>query len=246
MLAFCRENGVAHEVTGKVVVATGEDEIPPLEELLRRGTANGVAGLEMMGPDQLRQVEPHATGIKALRVPGSGIVDYGSVCRKLTEQIQKKGGQLKIETEFLGAETEGGRWKIRTRTGELSAGFLVNCGGLQSDRVTRRSGFKPPAKIVPFRGEYYQLTEEAQPLVRNLIYPVPNPLFPFLGVHFTRMVGGGVEAGTQRGPGLQAGGLPQIQLQPFRHFGNTFLSRLLEIGRPLWRGRAQGNPPFDF
>jgi L-2-hydroxyglutarate oxidase len=195
MVEFCRENGVAHAITGKVVVATEAGEIPALEELLRRGTANGVAGVEMIGPDQLKEWEPHAKGIRALRVPGTGIVDYGSVCEKLTLLIQKRGGTLKTRTEFLGAKREGGLWKVRTSDGEISAGFLVNCGGLQSDRVTRRSGFKPPAKIIPFRGEYYQLSEEARPLVRNLIYPVPNPLFPFLGVHFTRMVGGGVEAG---------------------------------------------------
>ncbi|HJT24646.1 MAG TPA: L-2-hydroxyglutarate oxidase, partial [bacterium] len=195
MVEFCRENGVAHEITGKVVVATRESEIPQLEELLRRGTANGVPGLELIGPEGLKEIEPHAAGIKALRVPGSGIVDYGLVCQKLAGAIQKLGGEIKTQTEFLGAKKQGGCWKVRTSQGELSAKFLVNCGGLQSDRVTRRSGFKPPSRIIPFRGEYYRLIPEAEPLVKSLIYPVPNPLFPFLGVHFTQMVRGGVEAG---------------------------------------------------
>jgi (S)-2-hydroxyglutarate dehydrogenase len=195
MIQFCRENQIPHEVTGKVVVATLEKEIPPLEELLRRGTSNGVPGLEIIGPERLKELEPHATGIKALRVPGSGIVDYSAVCDQLTQQIQKAGGVVRTNTEFLGARKEPWEWRVETRQGEMSAGFLVNCGGLQSDRVTRRSGFKPPVKIVPFRGEYYKLVPEAENLVRNLIYPVPNPVFPFLGVHYTRMVGDGVEAG---------------------------------------------------
>jgi L-2-hydroxyglutarate oxidase len=195
MIEFCREHQVPHEVVGKVVVATREREIPQLEELLRRGTANGVRGLEILGPESLREREPHATGLRALYVPSSGIVDYGGVCSALAGQIQEAGGILKLNSEFFGAVRQGGRWRIRTGDGEISAGFLVNCGGLQSDRVTRRTGFKPTVKIIPFRGEYYKLTPEAEPLVRDLIYPVPNPLFPFLGVHFTRMVGGGVEAG---------------------------------------------------
>jgi L-2-hydroxyglutarate oxidase len=195
MLAFCRENGVAHEITSKVVVATEEKEVPALEELLRRGTANGVAGLEMVGPERLKELEPHAVGLKALWVPASGIVDYIGVCEKMRAAIEKMGGVLRTATEFKGAQRENGKWAVRTSQGDLQAAYLVNCGGLQSDRVTRKSGAVPPAKIVPFRGEYYQLKSEAWPLVRNLIYPVPNPLFPFLGVHFTRMIAGGVEAG---------------------------------------------------
>jgi L-2-hydroxyglutarate oxidase len=195
MLAFCRENGVAHEVTGKVVVVTQEGEFSALEELFRRGSANGVPGLEMIGPERLKEIEPHATGLKALWVPGSGIVDYVGVCEKMREKIEKMGGVLKTSTEFLGAERQVGKWVVRTSQGEVQIKFLVNCGGLQSDRVTRKSGSPPSARIVPFRGEYYRLKPEAWSLVKNLIYPVPNPLFPFLGVHFTRMVAGGVEAG---------------------------------------------------
>lgn len=195
MLKFCEENQVPHEVVGKVILATRECEFPALEELLRRGKANGVPGLEIIGRDRLKEIEPHASGLKALHVPGTGIVDYRMVCTRLAEQIQKVGGLLKTHTEFHKATKDGIRWKVQTQSGEISTKFLVNCGGLQSDRLTRQSGFNPPTKIVPFRGEYYNLTPEAEPLVRNLIYPVPNPLFPFLGVHFTREVRGGVEAG---------------------------------------------------
>lgn len=195
MLAFCRENGVDHEITGKVVVATEEKEFQALEELFRRGTANGVQGLEMIGPDRLKELEPHAAGLKALRVPGSGIVDYVSVCENMRGHIERLGGTIRTATEFLGARREQGSWVVRTSQGEVGAKFLVNCGGLQSDRVTRKSGSLPPARIVPFRGEYFRLKPGSRSLVRNLIYPVPNPLFPFLGVHFTRMVGGEVEAG---------------------------------------------------
>jgi L-2-hydroxyglutarate oxidase len=195
MIEFCRVTQVLHEVVGKVVVATQENEFPALEELLRRGNANGVLGLEMIGPERLREIEPHASGLKALYVPGSGIVDYRMVCVKLSEQITKLGGHLQTRAEFYQAVRDGHHWKLQTQYGGISAGFLVNCGGLQSDRVTRQSAAQPPTKIIPFRGEYYDLTPEARPLVKNLIYPVPNPLFPFLGVHFTRGVRGEVEAG---------------------------------------------------
>jgi L-2-hydroxyglutarate oxidase len=195
MVDFCRDNQVQHEITGKVVVATRENEIPLLTVLYERGVANGVKGLEMIGVERLREIEPHASGLKALWVPGSGIVDYAGVCDALVARIQKLGGVLKTGTELLRAERDSGSWTLHTSRGVIFSDFIVNCGGLQSDRITRRSGFEPPARIIPFRGEYFQLTNEARSLVRNLIYPVPNPLFPFLGPHFTRMIKGGVEAG---------------------------------------------------
>jgi len=195
MIEFCRATQVPHEIVGKVVVATRGNELPALEELLIRGKANGVPGLEIIGPERLHEIEPHASGLKALYVPGSGIVDYRTACVKLSEQIEKCGGQVQTGAEFYRATRDGHRWKLLTQIGEITAGFLVNCGGLQSDRITLQSGFQPPTKIIPFRGEYYDLTPEARPLVKNLIYPVPNPLFPFLGVHFTRGIKGEVEAG---------------------------------------------------
>ncbi|SRR5665213_21196 len=195
MVDFCVDNRIRHEICGKVVVATRENEISLLTELYEKGKANGVKGLEIIGWEKLKEIEPHASGLKALWVPESGIVDYVEVCDALAKKIQKLGGILKTKTELIRAERNSGLWNIQTNSGQIFSEFLVNCGGLQSDRVTRRSGFKPPVRIIPFRGEYYQLAPEAQAFIQNLVYPVPNPLFPFLGAHFTRMIKGGVEAG---------------------------------------------------
>jgi len=195
MIEFCRDHRVPYRVTGKVIVAVDQQEIPQLEELQRRGLENGVDGMKMLGPEELKEVEPYAAGIKALRVSGTGIVDYSVVCNLMAGQIQAAGGVIKKKTTFKEAKKIPSGWVVLTNQGDFEAEFLVNCGGLQSDHIARDSGFVPPVKIIPFRGEYYQLVPEAESLVRGLIYPVPNPLFPFLGVHFTQMIGGGVEAG---------------------------------------------------
>ncbi len=195
MKEFCQTHQVACRITGKVVVATGPQEIPLLEQLHQRGLANGVAGLELIGPDHLKELEPHAKGVKALKVPGTGIVDYKEVCLKMAELIQKSGGTLQTNTRLFSATRQDNLWILKTNQGDFKAKYLVNCGGLHSDRVARTCGLSPKVKIIPFRGEYYSLKPEAESLVKNLIYPVPNPLFPFLGVHFTNMIHGGVEAG---------------------------------------------------
>jgi (S)-2-hydroxyglutarate dehydrogenase len=195
MVEFCRDHRVPHRITGKVVVAVDQQEIPQLEELRRRGLENGVTGVKMLVSEELREIEPQAAGLKALQVPGTGIVDYSAVCQVMAEQIQAAGGVIKKKILFEEAKRIQNGWVVLTDQGDFEAGFLINCGGLQSDRIARDSGFVPPVKIVPFRGEYYKLVPEAESFVRGLIYPVPNPLFPFLGVHFTQMIGGGVEAG---------------------------------------------------
>jgi (S)-2-hydroxyglutarate dehydrogenase len=195
LLQFCRERGVETRTTGKVVVATREEEIPRLTELYNRGVANGAQGLQVIGPEQLKEREPHASGVKALWVPGTGIVDYGKVSEALGAQIREEGGVIQTGTRLFSASLKDNRWVLQTTQGEFVTEFLVNCGGLYCDRIARMCGLKPRVKIVPFRGEYYQLTPEAEPLVKTLIYPVPNPLFPFLGVHFTTLIQGGAEAG---------------------------------------------------
>ena len=194
--AFCDEQGVPYQLCGKVVVATSEEEIPRLEELHRRGTANGVPDLSLIGPERLREIEPHATsGIQALHVPHAGIVDYAAVTRALATALEAAGGELRLGVRVTAANTAQDGVVLETTSGAVPVRYLINCAGLYSDRVARFEGARPEAQIVPFRGEYYKLAEPSWDLVKGLIYPVPDPRFPFLGVHFTRMIQGGVEAG---------------------------------------------------
>lgn len=195
MTRFCREHDVAHEICGKLVIATDESEIPRLRELLSRGERNGLAGLRWLDAAALREIEPHAAGVAAVHVPEEGIADYPAVAAALVREIESLGGRVLTNAEVQALHCRAGTWIAETTAGEHSAGLLLNCAGLQCDRVARLAGENPELRIVPFRGEYYMLRRERQHLVRNLIYPVPDPAFPFLGVHFTRMIHGGVEAG---------------------------------------------------
>jgi L-2-hydroxyglutarate oxidase LhgO len=195
MVAFCRQHGIAHDQCGKIVVATNEAELSRLDTLMQRGTANGLAGLRKLTGAQIQEVEPHAAGLAAIHVPEEGIVDYPAAAAKLAEFIQRDNGQIKFGARVLRLVQDTNGWVVQTGAGDFRARFVVTCAGLHSDRLVRLSGFRPKARIVPFRGEYYQLRKERQCLVRNLIYPVADPKFPFLGVHFTRLIGGGIEAG---------------------------------------------------
>ena len=194
MVQFCQRHTIPHEMCGKIVVATQEDELPLLQALHERGQANGLAGLRLLGPEQIRELEPHAAGLEALHVPQEGIVDYTAVVHAMVDEIRGNGGDIRFSSEVTGLQNRDG-WIIETTSGEYEAGFIINCAGLYCDRISRKAGARDPAKIVPFRGEYYKLRPDRQYLVRNLIYPVPNPKFPFLGVHFTRLIHGGIEAG---------------------------------------------------
>ncbi len=195
MIAFCREHGVAHEQCGKIVVATDENELPRLETLWERGNANGLSGLRKLGPPEIKEIEPHVAGVAAIHVPQEGIVDYPAVCEKLAGLIRENGGEITLNARVEKIVAEGGEKIIETSAGQFRAKFVVSCGGLYSDRLVEASGQKPSAKIIPFRGEYFQIKKARQFLVRHLIYPVPDPKFPFLGVHFTRLIHGGIEAG---------------------------------------------------
>ncbi len=195
MVEFCREHGIAHEVCGKVIVATEADQLPRLEELLRRGEANGLAGLRMIGLEELAEIEPHATGIRALVVPSTGITDYAKVCEKYAELISASGGTVLTSAAATGIRRLASEIVVETSRGAFSTTALINCAGLYSDRISRMAGDEPGVMIVPFRGEYYDLVPERASLVRALIYPVPDPRFPFLGVHFTRRISGKVDAG---------------------------------------------------
>jgi L-2-hydroxyglutarate oxidase len=195
MFAFCAEHGTPVERCGKVIVATEPDQIPALDELERRGVANGLDGLCRLGPEQIREHEPHARGVAGLWVPETGITDFARVSRALAEDLGCAGAEVRTGSRVVAVGREAGGFRLETAAGPLRAAHLVNCAGLHSDRVAALCGVRAGVRIVPFRGEYYDLGPGARALVRGLIYPVPDPRFPFLGVHFTRRVDGSVEAG---------------------------------------------------
>jgi (S)-2-hydroxyglutarate dehydrogenase len=194
MARFCQEHDIAFEICGKLIVATTGSELPLLDNLYDRGRQNGL-DVEKISPSRAREIEPHVNGRAALRVPGTGIVSYRAVARKYAELIQGAGGELRYSTRVERIREIGREQIVETNRGEIRARFVVNCGGLHSDRIAKLGGCDPGAQIVPFRGEYYELVPEKRGLVKNLVYPVPNPAFPFLGVHFTRMIDGSVHAG---------------------------------------------------
>jgi L-2-hydroxyglutarate oxidase len=195
MIAFCQENGVRHEICGKLVVAVDETELPRLHQLYERGQQNGLQGLRLLDRPRMLEIEPHVAGIAAVHVPQEGIVDYILVCHAMMEKIEDAGGRIATRACVNKIQTHDGGWLVRTATGDWQADYVVNCAGLHCDRVAVMAGEKRDVRIVPFRGEYYKIKPSRQHLVRHLIYPVPDPQFPFLGVHFTRLIEGGVEAG---------------------------------------------------
>ena len=195
MIGFCQEHGVPHEVCGKLVVAAKDDEIPRLNELYERGQQNGLSGLRRLGVSEMREIEPHVGGVAAIHVPEEGIADYPAVCGTLVRCLAAAGGKVVTLAAVTRLRRSGAQWIAITASGDFESDYIVNCAGLQCDRVCSLAGDQPKLQIVPFRGEYYKLKPERQRLVRNLIYPVPDPRFPFLGVHFTRLIHGGIEAG---------------------------------------------------
>ena len=195
LLDFCDENEIEYEQCGKVIVATDESELGRLEGLYERGTANGVEGLELVGPERLAEIEPHASGVKALWSPRTGIVDYRKVTAVYASRFEEAGGDIFAGTAVKNIERSAGSLALETTRGTLRARHLINCAGLYADRVAGMVEEKVDVRIIPFRGEYYTLRSESHHLVSGLIYPVPDPRFPFLGVHYTRNINGSVEAG---------------------------------------------------
>jgi L-2-hydroxyglutarate oxidase len=194
MVEFCQEHGIDHDVCGKVIVATEPEELPRLEDLYQRGLQNGLE-LKKLNAEQVKEIEPHVNCLEGIFVSTTGIVNYKQVCQKYAELIQAQGGELKFNTKVTKIIDRGNGKILETNNGSFETRFLINCAGLYSDRMAKLDGVNPEAKIIPFRGEYYELTPQKRYLVKNLIYPVPNPEFPFLGVHFTRMIDGTVHAG---------------------------------------------------
>ena len=197
LVAFARKYGIPHEICGKIIVATSRGEMPNLEKIFNNGLQNGIEGIEKIGPAEIKKIEPSAAGIAGLKVPATGIIDFVAVANKLAELIHQQNAGNKILTshKVIGFDKQAGFTRLLTSRGTISTRFVINCAGLYSDKVAAMDGVVTKMRIVPFRGDYYDLTEQARTKVRNLIYPVPDPAFPFLGVHFTRMVKGGVECG---------------------------------------------------
>ncbi len=192
---FCEQHNIKHDRCGKIVVAVKQEEVQKLQNLEERGIANGLTGIKRLSSEELKEYEPHVKGLAGLFIAETGIVDYNQVTETYAKIILENGGEVKTNSKFLALLKDNGALVISTFAGEHRAKFLVNCAGLYSDRVAKICGVNPGLQIIPFRGEYYKLKKEKEYLVNNLIYPVPDPQFPFLGVHFTRMIKGGVEAG---------------------------------------------------
>jgi L-2-hydroxyglutarate oxidase len=197
MIEFARTHKIPHEICGKLIVATRESELPALEKLLDNGRQNGVEGLESIGPDRIREREPFVTGIAALHVPSAGIIDFVQVARKLAERVERggDGNKVLVSHEVVRFDKHDFHTNVLTSRATITTRYIINCAGLQCDRIARLDNVESPVRIVPFRGDYYELTRAAAAKVRNLVYPVPDPALPFLGVHFTRMIGGGIECG---------------------------------------------------
>ncbi len=194
MQEFCQQHEIPYEICGKVIVAVDDQEIPALERIYQRGQANGVQ-CSVISQDRLKELEPHVAGVKAIHVPEAGIVNYKIVCQRLAELLQENDNRVETNQRVTKIITQSDQCRVVTTDREFEADLVINCAGLHCDRVSKMGGAKPPAKIVPFRGEYFELKPEKYHLCKNLIYPVPDPKFPFLGVHFTRMIDGSVECG---------------------------------------------------
>jgi L-2-hydroxyglutarate oxidase len=195
MLDFCKKHDIPHEVCGKIIVATNKAEAERLGGILERGQANGLAGIRRISGEEAREIEPNVQAQEAIWVPQAGIVNYETVARKYKELILKNGGAIHVGSKVKKIIPQANMVQVETTERRYQAACLVNCAGLYSDKIAQMAGLRPKTQILPFRGEYYELKPESQHLVRNLIYPLPNPAFPFLGVHFTRMIEGGIEAG---------------------------------------------------
>lgn len=232
---YCDERGIPYERCGKVIVALDESELDRLDELHRRGTANGVAGLELIGPERLREIEPHVRGVRALWSPATGIVDFSRVARAYAEDVQVLGGEIRTGHEVLRIRRRGAATRIRTSGGDLEAGRVIACAGLYADRVAELTGAPSTPRIVPFRGDYYVLRPERRHLARNLIYPVPDPAFPFLGVHFTRRMDGSVWLGPNAVLAFAREGYRRTDLNPRELWDALSFGGFRTLATKYWR-----------
>lgn len=237
LVELCQEHGIPYEVCGKVIVATERGELERLDGIFDRGRDNGLA-VERLGPEGLKDVEPYASGVAALRVPSTGIVDYAGVARAFAKEVEERGGVMRRGVAVKGITESTDGVKVHTPEGTFQARVLVNCAGLQSDRLAAMCGLKTDVKILPFRGEYYELKPHKRYLVKNLIYPVPDPTFPFLGVHFTRMIDGAVEAGPNAVLGLAREAYKKRAFDPKDVVEILTYPAFWQLARRYWRTGA--------
>jgi len=235
LIRFCQEHDIPHKRCGKVVIASREVELPALEKLRERGIANGLTGIQRLRPEEIKEHEPAASGLAGLFVPQTGIVNYTTVCCKFGEIFQKNGGDIRLNSRVVGVRRCGKEIVLQTTSDEVICSHLINCSGLHSDRVARMAGIDPGLMIVPFRGEYHTLIPTREHLVKNLIYPVPDPQFPFLGVHFTRMIEGGVEAGPNAVLAGKREGYKAWQVSPRDAWATVTYPGFWRMARKHWR-----------
>ena len=234
MEAFCSAEGIAHEICGKVIVAIDDKDLPSLQRIYERGVANGI-NCSIIDKARLNELEPHAAGIKAIHVPEAGIVNYRQVCERLAQRVRESGGEVVFGAKVTGVKHHSDGVTVQTAVGEYSASQLVNCAGLHSDRVAKLTGQKPAAKIIPFRGEYFELKHSAHHLCKNLIYPTPDPAFPFLGVHFTRMIDGSVECGPNAVLDFGREGYKFFSVNPYDLFESLTYPGFIRMALKHWK-----------
>lgn len=234
MEEFCRREGIPFDLCGKVIVAIDESELPALERIYDRGQQNGV-NCTIIDRPRLLEIEPHVAGIKAIHVPEAGIVDYKQVCQRFGEILKERGGTLKTGARVTGFEQKNGRVIVKSTTGDVDAAYVVTCTGLQSDRTARLSGQPFKEKVVPFRGEYFDVLPEAHHLVKGLIYPVPDTRFPFLGVHFTRTIHGGLDCGPNAVLAFKREGYRKLDINLFDLFESLTYIGFLRMAAKFWR-----------
>jgi L-2-hydroxyglutarate oxidase len=249
MQEFCEQEGIPFDLCGKVIVAVDASEIPQLDRIYERGQANGIV-CSMIDKARLNELEPHCRGVQAIHVPEAGIIDYRQVCEKLAQKVREHGGDVLFQARVSGLFRRNGRMIVESTAGEVEARYVVTCAGLHSDRLTRLSGQAPSVRIVPFRGEYYELKPSAQQLCRGLIYPVPDPNFPFLGVHFTKMIHGGVECGPNAVLAFAREGYYKTSFNLFDCLESITYSGFLRLMAKHWRAgmhelwRSLSKPAF--
>lgn len=235
LVDFCNAHKIDYELCGKVVVATEEEELPELEKLYKRGIENGLEGLKMLTAEEIKEYEPHINGIKGFHVPQTGIVDYSVVSKKIAEVFKDQGGVIELNTKVNGVAKDENSVTVKTTKGTFEGGYLVNCAGLYSDKVARFNDDHAPIKIIPFRGEYYKLRKDKEHLIKNLVYPVPDPNFPFLGVHFTRMKKGGVEAGPNAVLAYRREGYKKSQISLSEFTETLTWPGFIKVAKKYWK-----------
>ncbi|MEO1254421.1 MAG: L-2-hydroxyglutarate oxidase [Bacteroidota bacterium] len=235
LLDFCKEEEIPFELTGKIVVATKDSQLDSLNTLQERGKANGLDGIKKLSAAELKEYEPHVSGVGGLYVPQTGIIDYKLVAEKYAEKFRHFGGEVYSSNKLIKFDEDRGFIHVHTNSQRLTTRLVVNCSGLYTDKIAKLTGAKVDFKIVPFRGEYYKLKPEKEYLVNNLIYPVPDPAFPFLGVHFTRMIGGGIEAGPNAVLAFAREGYKKSQINLKELLGTLFYPGFMRVAAKYWK-----------